>query len=479
MKLWPFLLLASCQSPAPSDWVLLEGSGTVLGLATEFQLEFGADGAGRLRTGTLLGEELVSDGERVWTRSWNNPVRELALADREASLMQFAVLSGAWKAAGGPVEVLRSSGDGQELRLRGGHAVFLLTLDGASGDPARLTRRDEDGQEGLAMEEWRDFGGVRAPSRIRRGSLDGVHDVLTVAAARPAAAPALEPPAAAARDFRFDAAVPAQLEARRARSGHILVRPRVDGADIGWFIFDSGAGAMCIDPDAARALGHESFGQVTAVGVAGKTEAGFFRTESFTLGPLTLESPIFVSLELDFVGAALGEKIAGIVGYELFARSIVEFQAGETPILALHSPDGYALAADCSWQPLIIDGTVPCSRARFEGERDGLFRLDTGADGSVSFHSPAVEKWQLLENRETGTSFAGGVGGVKPIKTGELEWFELGGRRFEAVPAQFYTEKVGAFADQDLDGNVGLGLLGQFRLVFDYGGGRVAFAPRE
>jgi len=478
MKLWPFLLLASCQAPAADDWVLLEGTGTVLGLETDFQLEFGADGAGRLRTGTLLGEELVSDGGRVWTRSWNNPVRELALADRESSLMQFAVLSGAWKSENGPVEIVGGGDAGQELRMRGGRAVFLLALDPATGDPARLTRLDEGGEEGIAMEEWRDYGAIRAPGRIRRGSLDGVHDVLTVAAARSTAAPQLRQPDAAARDFRFDPAANPRLEARRARSGHVLVRPLVDGADVGWFIFDSGAGAMCIDPDAAKELGHESFGKVTAVGVAGKTEAGFFRTATFTLGPLTLNDPIFVSLELDFVGAALGEKIAGIVGYEVFARSVVEFQSGDAPILSLHPRETYALAADCAWQPLIIDGTVPCAGGRFEGGREGLFRLDTGADGSISFHSPAVEKWQLLDNRETGTSIAGGVGGMKAIKTGELEWFELGGRRFEQVPAQFYTEKVGAFADQDLDGNVGLGLLGQFRMVFDYGGARVAFAPR-
>lgn len=202
MKLWPFLTLAACQAPAAQtapDWVLLEGTGTVLGLATEFQTELGAAGSGRIRTGTALGEEIVSDGQRVWARTWNNPVRELTLAERESALVQFAVLSGAWDDAG----------------------------------------------------------------------------------------------------------------------------------------------------------------------------------------------------------------------------------------------------------------------------------------DSISFHSPAVARWKLLENRETGTSLAGGVGGIKAIRNGELEWFELGGRRFEAVSAQFYTEDGGAFADQDLDGNVGLGLLGHFRLIFDYGGGRMAFAPRS
>jgi hypothetical protein len=477
MKLWPLLALASCQAPATRDWVVLEGTGTVLGLDTNFQIELGAGGDGRLRTGTALGEEIVSEDGRVWSRSWNNPVRELSLAEREFSLVQFAVLSGAWKKAGSPLEAT-ADGEDWELRLTGGHAVFLLEIDAESGDPVRLTRRDEGEMDGLAMEEWRNFDGIRAPSRLRRGSLDGVHDVLNVSSARAARAPELEPPAPAARDFSFDPMVSSTLETRRAKSGHVLVRPMVDGKDIGWFIFDSGAGAMCIDPDAARELGHDSFGKVTAVGVAGKTEAGFFRTSSFTLGPLTLKEPIFVSLELDFIGAALGEKITGIVGYEVFARSVVEFQSGAAPQLALHPRETFRLGEGSSWQSLTLDGTVPCIRTRFEGDREGIFRLDTGAGDSISFHSPAVARWQLLEGRETGTTLAGGIGGVKAIRTGELAWFELGGHRFEAVSAQFYTESEGAFADQDLDGNVGLGLLGHFKLVFDYGGGRMAFASR-
>lgn len=37
-------------------------------METEVQLEFGVEGAGRLRTAALLGEDLVSDGGRVPTR---------------------------------------------------------------------------------------------------------------------------------------------------------------------------------------------------------------------------------------------------------------------------------------------------------------------------------------------------------------------------------------------------------------------------
>lgn len=478
MKLLLILAFASCQTPIARDWVVLEGKGSVLGQAAEIQLEFGPGGAGRLRTIAELGEELVCDGTRAWVRSWNNPVRELELADRESALIQFAVLAGTWNDPEGPIHAERAGAD-WELRLRDGRGVFLLAVDPATGDPMRLTRQEGAGMEGIAMEEWRDFGGVRAPGRIRRGLLDGADDEFTITSARRAVASALEAPVAAAGDFRFDPAVSATLETRRAKSGHVLVHPLVDGADLGWFIFDSGAGALCIDPDAAQGLGYESFGKVTAVGVAGHTEAGFFRTKTFTLGPLTLNNPIFVSLDLDFIGAALGERIAGIVGYEVFARSVVQFQAGAAPELSLHSRASFTLDAGLAWQPLILDGTVPCIRSRFEGDREGLFRLDTGAGDSVSFHSPAVARWKLLEGRSTGTTLAGGVGGLKAIRSGELEWFEIGGRRFEAVQAQFYTEREGAFSNQDLDGNVGLGLLGQFRLIFDYGGRRVAFAAHS
>src|SRR5205823_6585432 len=84
----------------------------------------------------------------------------------------------------------------------------------------------------------------------------------------------------------FDPTQPAALEVKRAKTGHLLVHPRVHGQDIGWFILDSGAGLSVIDKAAADALGMEAFGHVPAVGVGGTTQARFRKGKEFRLGPL-------------------------------------------------------------------------------------------------------------------------------------------------------------------------------------------------
>jgi hypothetical protein len=120
----------------------------------------------------------------------------------------------------------------------------------------------------------------------------------------------------------------------------------------------------------------------------------------------------------------------------------------------------------------------PAVRARFEGDREGVFRLDTGSDDTVTFHTPAVERFKLLGGRSTAPTRSGGVGGISSGQTGTLEWFELGGHRFERPKVGFATAREGAFADDYMVGNIGTGFLGAFVMVFDYTNRRIAFAPR-
>jgi hypothetical protein len=118
-----------------------------------------------------------------------------------------------------------------------------------------------------------------------------------------------------------------------------------------------------------------------------------------------------------------------------------------------------------------IDGRVPAVSAVFEG-REGRFRIDTGSNVAVTFHEPAVRKWNLLEGREVSDAKLGGVGGFVNAKRGAIESFELCGFRREGLQADFALEAKGSFANDSLDGNIGAGFLGDFVLVVDYAGER-------
>lgn len=126
---------------------------------------------------------------------------------------------------------------------------------------------------------------------------------------------------------------------------------------------------------------------------------------------------------------------------------------------------------------MFFSGRNPAVRARFEGGHEGLFKVDTGSGDTVSMHAPAVERLKLLAGPETRESRSGGVGGSRASRTGKLAWFELAGYRFESPEVEFAGAGEGAFSDVYTTGNIGAGFLSAFRIVFDYGNKRIAFAP--
>ena len=56
---------------------------------------------------------------------------------------------------------------------------------------------------------------------------------------------------------------------RSSRLPRSLVRPRLNGREVGWFILDTGASGFVLDPQAANSLGLESFGELQVGGARG------------------------------------------------------------------------------------------------------------------------------------------------------------------------------------------------------------------
>jgi hypothetical protein len=266
------------------------------------------------------------------------------------------------------------------------------------------------------------------------------------------------------------------LECKRASTGHVLVRCSVNGHEPGWFIFDTGAGICVVSTPRVGELGLKDAGALEAVGVGGAESARMVMADSLAVGPLTLRDHPMLVTDLSFLRPHLGEDITGVIGYGVLARSVVALDL-DAPSVTILAPDDASLA-ELDWDPLELIGRVPAVRARFEGH-EGLFRLDSGANGHVTFHQPAVESLGLLEGRTLNEARIGGVGGTVRAKGGELAWFELGGVRTERVPAVFAVEAKGTFAEPDRAGNVGIELLRPFVLHLDYGRSRIAFVRRE
>lgn len=479
--------------------LVLEGRAAIDGMEGARTTRLAADGRFVTATATRLQRRVGFDGRQAWLVDAGGIPRPAWFAEREVVLLQSAVSFGAWCLENGPVVVLAveppEKGAATQpaagaatyfvrLRARDGELEAKLEVDARTALPTVLHLSAAGVDETWIWSGWHEAAAALTLPAAFSIEDDGERDGWRLDAARlvdpdPAtfALPSERP-----HDTTFNAARPARLEGHATRSRHVVVKARLDGADLGWFIFDSGAGATCIDPQAADELRLPVFGE-TKLGGAGanRLTARFRSSTTITVGPVTIDHPFFVELEMDQLGSALGEKLAGICGYDLLQRvvAVVDMKGGTVDLFdpATFAKDGV------TWRDLVLAGNHPHVRGTFEneGEEEGLFRLDTGAGSmSVLFHAPYVQKLGLLQGRET-FPFAGtgGVGGASKTRAGRLAWFELGGQTIDDLNVLFCQDEAGAFADPWTAGTIGSTVLSRFDLILDYPHGRIGFVAHD
>src|SRR5688572_4135846 len=291
-----------------------------------------------------------------------------------------------------------------------------------------------------------------------------------------ASAPATQP--AEPGKVSLVGAVPAELKVKRAKTGHLLVAPKVDGRDAGWFIFDTGAGMSCVDKTVAERLALPAAGEANALGEGGAQATRLLAIKSLALGPVLVEDSTVVELNLKPIALAMGEQIDGVIGYECFLPGVfeVDLSAGK---ITVHDPAAYALPDGQKWEKLSFKGRRPRLPGKIESNEDGLFLFDLGANSSLTVYAPAVERFKLLEGRETTATKSGGVGGIHAARKGSVASLTLAGQRVDDVPAVFMQSKQGAAGnDAEVFGSVGVGLLKRFVLVLNYKDQTVGLLPR-
>ena len=464
-----------------------KGSASFRGADVPFAITLDREGRYLARFLGDLPYTTAFDGHDTWERDMDSTQRATFLGERDQALLSNWAVTGHWASAASglcftlPVGMPEAEDDSIVLAfaLEGSPVTGSVALDPETYLLRRITW--VAGGDTIVQEQsgYGAFGDLALPASVRQTAEDDLPLTIELAEARPAecTATAFEQPLGGPSGVAFGADASAELEVRRAPTGHLLVHPEIAGADLGWFIFDTGAGANVISTPVAEEAGLEAFGEVMARGVGGSTAAHYYRTRDLVLGPVTLQEPTFVGIDLAFLDGYMGTRVGGVIGYELLLRTVAEFDITGGRV-ALHDPATYA-REDVGWLELVLYQRHPCVTARFEGH-EGVFNLDTGAAQSfVTFHVPAVERLELLGERTTSPAMMGGVGGAVPARSGTIEWVELGGQRMEAVPAIFAVESSGAFADAYLTGTLGGQLMAPYVLVFDYQHRRLGLVERE
>jgi outer membrane lipoprotein-sorting protein len=433
----------------------------------------------------------VFDGKQLWMINRTAasarfgspyPVNQKQL---EKLVLPWWIQSGWWLDEAAPLDIAVLPGESNErkialsVKFKNGTVGSKLFIDRATWLPAALVVEQAKGALTLEFKDYQKKLGFFYPhrSKVNYDNADKEFRIKSVAALPPNGNPFRSLPPTG--DTTFDNSVPAELKLGQGAPfpdgspGHpTYVRPLVDGKDVGWFHFDTGADNMMIDTKLADELKMPVIGESEAVSADGNVrKVTVRRGKTFQLGRVTIKDPIYVADDLSGMNAPAGEKRAGFCGYPLLARAVVEVSGGEG--IALHDPSTYRLS-EGKWQNLSLINYRPTVTARLEGNREGLFMLDTGHSATADINSKFSKDNRLLEGRKTVGETVSGSGGEFKNLSASLEWFELAGYKFKNPKVSFRIAGAG-YEAADVAGVLGREFMKPFLIVFNYPERRVAF----
>lgn len=473
----------------PEAGLILEGkyiSGR--GIPGKIRMHFNRQGHYLLQKDSVLGTTLAGyDGKDAWMKDYDGE-SNLVKGKPRQSLLIGALYSGLWvdKSSGMAYSMAKDVSLPDQYLLQFTHEPSQLTgtisIDKKSLLPQKCKFTVIGEYVTITWKETLSYEGMNWPRNIEiaaitKTDLKSSYHWESVTAATKSDANPFRPQISPPTNMTFDTSKAALLEAKKAKSGELLVRPLVNGKDVGWFLLSTAMDDNVLHARTVKKLELETYGeewQKWAPGGLVKTK--WSRPKTISLGQMTLRDPLVYNMELQAdLDDASGVPIAGIIGLGTFRSSVIELDY-VTSQVALFDPKTYEQErGKKSWQKL-YDSRGLGVEAEFEGHK-GVFCLTVSLKAMVVIFSPAVKKLNLLEGREL--EDISNRARELVAKTGKLKYFQIGGHRHEEVDAFFATSETGPFSDQDVIGMIGDELVKPFQIVFDYQNRRIAFVKRD
>ena len=264
-------------------------------------------------------------------------------------------------------------------------------------------------------------------------------------------------------------------------SNLILLQARVNDSAPLWFIFDTGADSTVIDSQLAKVLRLKPRGKEVGTGSAGTATALIFRGVSIRLPNVEALNLKIAALPIDFLSSPLGRKISGVIGNDILKEFVVEVDYA-SQVINLYEPRSYQYSGPGEVIPITLDDNLPFVRARIALEKrspvEGKFELDSGSTGAITFNTPFVNKYKLLDSiSRTSQSRVGGVGGTAQAFSGRVKAMRLGSFELENSVARFSRATRGDDASAKYDGLIGGEIFRRFKVVFDFSRRQMILEP--
>ena len=258
-------------------------------------------------------------------------------------------------------------------------------------------------------------------------------------------------------------------------ANYIWLPVRVNGSAPLQFVLDTGASTCIISQRTANLLGIEIAGQrhEPRLGTGEKSSTvGLAKNVVLGIAGIEIQKKEMVVVPLELLEQAVGHRIDGILGSEFFEHYVVviDYAKGE---VALHGPRDYKYVGDGQPLPIELKDVRPFVRAvvAFPGAApiEGLFAIDTGANGSISLHSRFVENHHLLSvAQKTIEHSLHGAAGEAPERIAQADRLQLGTIVIEHPDVGLSVALSGSTADSTYDGAIGGEVLRRFKVILIY-----------
>ncbi|HYC67768.1 aspartyl protease family protein [Brevundimonas sp.] len=455
--------------------------GVLAGSGLEGTIEQIATAQGDLRRDIDLGVVRTASARRGaegWTLTPAGQIEDIAAATaedlrRDALLMFEAVLDDPSRLDRKP----DGTRDGRTYAVVavdfGDDDVHELYIEPATGALYGLRRVRDRREAFVRFEDWRMVEGVRMPfaeisadgaeGAIRWTTVDANPDLPDDAFARPghAAAHVIDGGDASSGFMPFDLFAGVR----------IYIPATINGVETE-VLLDSGAEMTVLDKAFAEQLGLAASGEVAAVGTGGVGSAQFAQGVTIDLNGITFPDRTVAVIDLAAVGQAIGRPLPVVLGKDAFNGLIIDIDFPGR-LIAFHEREGFAAPEGLVEVPLVSTGAIRAVPLSVEGRPPALFDFDTGNGGSLIVYPAYAAAEGLLEGRPASTVMSGAVGGMRESGIATLGTIELAGFEIRDVPTVFPPAGPSAVDSDRAAGNVGMGVLGRFRLVTDFGGGRI------
>ena len=249
-------------------------------------------------------------------------------------------------------------------------------------------------------------------------------------------------------------------------NNQIYLRVGINGHEPVWFVVDSGASGCVIDTAVAKKLGLETHGQKRSTGAGKGTYAVTFTDNvTYDLPGLHVTIPDSLVIDLSEQPAITGRDIAGILGYDFFARYVIAVDY-DAAVMTLVNPADFSYRGTGTVIPFTLVKKTPHIRVHVTvTDGPGVDRevlVDSGSEDAIDDDSLAGAPKRL--------EIVGGVGLGREFRT------TIGRARSMNIGPYVLDQPFGATGGVPL---IGTEILRRFYIIFDYARSRLIVEPNR